>query len=419
MLEDGLQQRAFREQSVQAIFEHVLAPYPDDLFAKQLRAQHREPLPYLVQYQESNFQFLTRLAAQQGEWLYYDGLTLHLGASPQGSPVRFEADSNQRFALAMRLQPTRLQGTHYNYRTHAPSQATAASPVGGHPYTQFAGQRSQAVFTQAHRLRGDSHARDGAQLQRALDQAAARGTGALVTLEGQGDRHFTLRPGTLLDVYDAAGAGYGQFRVLAVTHTIAEGGNYSHHFEAQPGAEALPPPHPLAAPPTAEAELAEVVDLGDPRGLGRVRVRFQWDVARGQDAESGWLRVSTPYSGDGKGQLFTPEKGRCLRLHITPGTGAGERMLDARPVCQRLLAPAAGKPAARGPRATRSLGTALGRALRLLAGARGGQRRVAGGAQSGGHRADLGQTANKAVSRERPGRATSGESVRCRRAAIN
>ena len=40
-----------------------------------------------------------------------------------------------------------------------------------------------------------------------------------------------------------------------------------------------------------------------------VRVRFQWDVARGQDAESGWLRVSTPYSGDGKGQLFTPEKG--------------------------------------------------------------------------------------------------------------
>ena len=39
------------------------------------------------------------------------------------------------------------------------------------------------------------------------------------------------------------------------------------------------------------------------------RVRYHWDVAKPADAETGWLRVSTPYSGDGKGQLFTPERG--------------------------------------------------------------------------------------------------------------
>jgi uncharacterized protein involved in type VI secretion and phage assembly len=38
-------------------------------------------------------------------------------------------------------------------------------------------------------------------------------------------------------------------------------------------------------------------------------VRYHWDVAKPADAETGWLRVSTPYSGDGKGQLFTPERG--------------------------------------------------------------------------------------------------------------
>ena len=32
-------------------------------------------------------------------------------------------------------------------------------------------------------------------------------------------------------------------------------------------------------------------------------------MAKPSDAESGWLRVNTPYSGDGKGHLFTPEKG--------------------------------------------------------------------------------------------------------------
>ena len=38
-------------------------------------------------------------------------------------------------------------------------------------------------------------------------------------------------------------------------------------------------------------------------------MRYQWPVKEAADAESGWLRVSTPYSGDGKGQLFTPEVG--------------------------------------------------------------------------------------------------------------
>ena len=38
-------------------------------------------------------------------------------------------------------------------------------------------------------------------------------------------------------------------------------------------------------------------------------MRYHWPVAQPADAESGWLRVSTPYSGDGKGQLFTPEVG--------------------------------------------------------------------------------------------------------------
>ena len=308
LLEDGVQHRTFRQQSVQDIFQQVLAPYPADVFQQQLRAQHPAKLPYVVQYQESNYQFLARLAARHNEWLYYDGQALHLGASPRGAPLRFQAGGNQTFALAMRLQPTGLQGAAYSYRTHAPFRATAAAPAGGHAYSRFAARRSAAVFTQPHRLRGDAPLADRAQLQGALDASAARSAEALVTLEGRGEC-FTLTPGTLLDVYDAAQASYGQFRVLAVRHTVAGGRHYTNHFEAQPGAGAVPPPHPLAAAPTAQPELAQVIDGADPRRLGRVRVRFQWDVAQPLDAESGWLRVSTPYSGDGKGHLFTPEVG--------------------------------------------------------------------------------------------------------------
>ena len=57
----------------------------------------------------------------------------------------------------------------------------------------------------------------------------------------------------------------------------------------------------------------------DPQRLGRVRVRFQWGVAQAQDADSGWVRVSTPYSGAGKGQLFTPEVGSQVLVGYEQG----------------------------------------------------------------------------------------------------
>ncbi|RZL11006.1 MAG: hypothetical protein EOO62_12660, partial [Hymenobacter sp.] len=56
-------------------------------------------------------------------------------------------------------------------------------------------------------------------------------------------------------------------------------------------------------------ELAEVIDTADPDHLGRVRVRYYWPVTDPTHAETDWVRALTPYSGDGKGQLFTPEIG--------------------------------------------------------------------------------------------------------------
>jgi uncharacterized protein involved in type VI secretion and phage assembly len=38
-------------------------------------------------------------------------------------------------------------------------------------------------------------------------------------------------------------------------------------------------------------------------------------VEKPADAETPWLRVLTPYSGDGKGQLFTPEVGSQVLMH--------------------------------------------------------------------------------------------------------
>lgn len=321
LLESGVQNRTFVKQDVRAIFQHVLADYPGKALRTVVKPERADPLPYVAQYQESNYQFLTRLAAQQGEWLTFDGQTLRLGPAPRTTAVRFQSDGMQSFGLAVRLQPGQAEGAHYNYRTHASLHATAALPAPGHPYSQFAVAKSAELFAQPHRLQGGAQLADKGQLQQALDQRAGKAAGRLVTLSGQGEVSG-LVPGTVLDVYDAPGSGYGQFRVVAVGHRVSGAGDYTNAFEAIPVALALPPPHPLAGAPTAASELAEVIDLNDPKHLGRIRVRFQWAVKQPVDAESGWLRVSTPYSGDGKGQLFTPEKGSQVLVGYEQGLAA-------------------------------------------------------------------------------------------------
>ena len=307
LLEDGTQSRTFVKKSVSAIFSQVLGDYPGNAFKQQLKAENRAVLPYTVQYQETSFALLSRLAAQQSEWFYYDGETLRLGRET-GTAIAFRSSSAQVFTLGMLLQPTKTEGAAYNYRTHEPVKAKAAAPTGGHTMNQFASQKSGELFTQPHRLTAGMTVSDRSHLQRALDGLATQQAGSHVTLEGRGEL-FELRPGSVVDVHDAVGTGYGQFRVLAITHEVDGDGNYQNHFQAQTAAASAPPSNPHVGAPMAQSELADVIDLADPRQLGRVRVRYHWPVAQPADAESSWLRVSTPYSGDGKGQLFTPEKG--------------------------------------------------------------------------------------------------------------
>ena len=288
----------------------MLSPYPVNALARQLEAPDPSPRPYTVQYQETNFAFLSRLAAEHGAWFYYDGTSLRLGPE-WAAPLPFHSNSAQAFALAMGLRPTRTEGASYDYRRHAPRRATAAPPPGGYALTRFAVAQSAALFPEPQRL-ALAPGQDQARLQRALDERAAHQAGAHVALTGHGELVAT-RPGRVLEVHDAQGLAYGPFRVLAVSHHLDGVGNYENHFQAQPAAADVPPVHPAAAPPAGQPELAEVIDGADPRGLGRVRVRYYWPVAQARDAETDWLRVSTPYSGDGKGQLFTPEVGSQAR----------------------------------------------------------------------------------------------------------
>jgi type VI secretion system secreted protein VgrG len=320
LLSDGLQKRTFVNQTLRAIFQAVLQPYPNNLLTRTLEPTHQAALPYVVQYEETNYAFLSRLAAEYGEWFYYDGTTLRLGAPAHSPPHDFVADGEWNgFHFGLTLRPTRAVLYDYDYQTHEHRTGeTSAQQVPGlqqHRYGKVVLAKAEALFQQPLYAAAEVPGATPAQLVEEAKAFKAHRAADLVSVQGYSDQP-TLRLGGVLAIrgqgfgtHQQGEESFGTYRIIDITHHVDARGNYRNTFTAIPHVVDLPPVNPHYLAPQGTPELAEVIDDKDPAKLGRLRVRYHWPVQKRREAETDWLRVLTPYSGDGKGQLFKPEVG--------------------------------------------------------------------------------------------------------------
>lgn len=333
-LADGVQKRTFRDKTLSDIVAQVLQPYEANRVPMcKGTLRHTAPLPYAAQYNESNFDFLSRLLASYQEWFYFDGQQLCIGQSPgeETTPV-FMDGYWSNFQVEASIQPSTIALYAYDPARHQHFQGLGPDPssvVASNPYAEFAVKTSREVFSQVSHLPAAAGIQSTSELNALALSASHASVGSALTFRGRTDNP-NLRLGQLLDA-TAEGLGstvtqtdnLGKYRIISLSHEVDEEGNYQNSFTAVPHSLPVPPSNPHAVAPGAQPELAEVIDLKDPKKLGRLRVRYHWPLARPQDAESGWLRVTTPYSGDGKGQLFTPELGSQVLIgyeHNRPET---------------------------------------------------------------------------------------------------
>jgi type VI secretion system secreted protein VgrG len=313
LLEDGTQRRTFVKKGLKDIFSQVLQPYSQTVPTAGAPApQHQEAVKYAVQYGESAYAFLRRLADEYGEWFYYDGRALRLGPPPEQPELPFAVQGAEGFSLAIELQPTQFALARYDYLAHQPYQGSSASQQLSqlNPFADFALQQSDKLFSQPARLLAGRHVRSQQQLDTTIKEWKENQVSSLVTFQGTGENPG-FGVGRVVAVQGSQGGqphDYGRYRLTEVTHSV-QADMYQNSFVALPDAAKHPPANPQVQPPLGVPELAEVIDVADPQHVGRVRVRYYWPVQKPAEAETGWMRVSTPYSGNGKGQLFTPEVG--------------------------------------------------------------------------------------------------------------
>ncbi|GGF26718.1 type VI secretion system Vgr family protein [Hymenobacter cavernae] len=319
LMTDGIQKRTFLNKSLSAIVDQVMQPYPADLLTKTNAPASSKPLPYVVQYNESAFDFLNRLAAECHEWFYYDGTRLQIGRPKEDKTVKLNLDGYwSNFQLSATIRPPKVSLYSYEAPQHKHFRGQGEEQVAGigtNQYAQFALQTSHEVFTQTSYVAPGLGARSQSELDEAnRNMTRAQATSSL-TFQGRSEDP-NLRLGTIIDV-SAEGLGsantmldsLGKYRIVSLEHVVDQAGNYHNTFTAILHSLELPPLNPHVLSPAAQPELAEVINLQDPERLGRIKVRYYWPTEQPQQAETDWIRVSTPYSGDGKGQLFTPEVG--------------------------------------------------------------------------------------------------------------
>ena len=310
--------RSFKDQSLDQIIREVTKNYPANLFDKmQISSRNGGSLPYIVQYNETNFEFIQRLSKRYGEWFLVTGNSqFFFGEPPEKKAELTHGKDLHEFSYTMKLNSMGFSYATYDYfKEEQISKSSKSHTPGAGRYLKEAMDVSEEVFNQEENFFFNFPVTKGKSEQEA-DNAVkvdkyGRTTG--MNLAKGSSENSELILGGKLQIRGVVDTGttiktteYGEYRIISLFHSCDEAGNYTNHFEAVPVTAEMPPNTNPFLVPVCETQSAVVLDTNDPEGLGRVKVRFYWQSSK---EETPWIRVATPYAGNNKGIFFIPEIG--------------------------------------------------------------------------------------------------------------
>ncbi|MBN2486339.1 MAG: type VI secretion system tip protein VgrG [Bacteroidales bacterium] len=321
LLDSGMHSNSYTDKSLADIAREVCNLAPQNLLKPSIGPRNTDPLPFTVQYNESWFGFLNRLACRYGEWFYYDGFSLVFGQKEQAVTDMYYGIDLQSFELSMNLGPT---GQVYTARSYKECEVETAklsdynSAMRGH--TAFALKKSSETFMGSptmllHQFNDDEGFKN--QLGKMAGLEYSKEAGRRVVFSGTGNNP-ALKPGGIIAVnyrYPGGTSKLGEYIITSVQHSWKSGGEYHNTFTAVPSDIEVSPMTNPGLVPHCPVQSAIVNDNNDPDGLGRVQVKFGWQ----KNSYTPWLRIATPYAGADKGMYFVPETGEEVMVAFEGG----------------------------------------------------------------------------------------------------
>ena len=300
----------------------------------ELNPAFKENKDYICQYEESDFDFIRRLAHQYQEWMYFDGTKLIFGKPRKlADPIRLEYGTTLS-SLDIGLQTLARSEQVFSYHSGADREMQRMTPDLAYGHDKLAGEAFRAslgMFSKPARQHALPRISNETELVNYMGrkQAAETAETHYITAESQVP---TLRVGSVISLYSSflervgnlSEESLGNFIIIEITHEVSQGSYYKNRFKAIP-ATIKAMPSPKVRMPLAETQMATVLSNADPEGKGRVRVRMNWQT---DGMQTGWVRVMTPDGGSSsdvksnRGFVFIPEVGDQVLLGFRHGDPA-------------------------------------------------------------------------------------------------
>ena len=300
----------------------------------ELNPAFKETKDFICQYEESDFDFIRRLAHQYQEWMYFDGTKLIFGKPRKlADPIRLEYGTTLS-SLDIGLQTLARSEQVFSYHSGADREMQRMTPDLAYGHDKLSGEAFRAslgMFSKPARQHALPRISNETELVNYMGrkQAAETAETHYITAESQVP---TLRVGSVISLYSSflervgnlSEESLGNFIIIEITHEVNQGSYYKNRFKAIP-ATIKAMPSPKVRMPLAETQMATVLSNADPEGKGRVRVRMNWQT---DGMQTGWVRVMTPDGGSSsdvksnRGFVFIPEVGDQVLLGFRHGDPA-------------------------------------------------------------------------------------------------
>ncbi len=353
LLTRNVQTRIYQSKTVPDIIKDVFHTAGfDDFDDQKLSRSPYRTLDYCVQYQESDFAFVSRLMEQEGIYYFFshtttnvhklilaDGSSAHQVYGSFSSIPYFSEEQEGDFGDAVtswiafrEIQSGLFTIDDYDFTkpsaTLLKNKSIAdATSYGNFEVFEYPGKYITPDDGQTYAgLRMEEQA---AKFARAIGQTKARwlAAGSLVTLSGsprddQNCEYLILETKT---TRERGGQSWRtMFRVMPTTHTFRM-------------PRVTPRPH-IRGPQTAIVTGKSGEEIWTDQ-YARVKVQFHWDrKGNNDDTSSCWIRCAQPWAGKQWGSVFIPRIGQEVVVHFLEGdpdqpiiTGAVYNGPDAQP----------------------------------------------------------------------------------------
>ncbi|PWN72168.1 Vgr family protein [Chryseobacterium phosphatilyticum] len=285
-------------------------------FDFRVDAQNKSYISYSAQYNETHYNYLTRIAEAYGEQFYYDGEILHFGKLPSSEkPIQLVYGSNV-IDVNVELKAVHTKPEYFGYNSSRHTKMVGTDDRINHPgeLSSKAYELNDSIFTT--RSLTPTPINPNVFLDVDDSQKSARGSKAVevFTVSGQTTVPF-LYIGCVADLAmrktdSNETSHFTTLMITEVTHEVNARGYYSGSFEAiAEGTGFMPKPD--FEMPKAEPQVATVISNVDPLNQGRIQVRFDWQL----NDTTHFIRMMSPDAGgtdavsQNRGFVAVPEIG--------------------------------------------------------------------------------------------------------------